>query len=182
MVFKAASYIEIAVAMLLINLRYLLMSLSLTQKMDQNVKWYQKAIFGFGITDETFAVSSSEKKKLVASYMFGLVLLPFIGWVSGTLVGGLCSNIFPENLINAMGIGLYAMFIAIIVPDAKKSLPITLVILFAIGLSCLFHYVPVINEIGSGIKIIICGVSAAIFGAILFPIKKKEEEKEKENV
>ncbi len=184
MIAKTASYFELALAMLLINLRYLLMSISLTQKMDDKVKWWHKAIFGFGVTDETFAIAITENKKLQTSYFFGLVLLPYIGWGAGTAVGAFTTGFMPERIANSLGIALYAMFMAIIIPDARKSYKVALVILVAIALSVLFYYVPGIKDIGEGIKIVICTVVAALFGAIVFPISsaKKVDWESKNNV
>ena len=131
-----------------------------------------KLLIGFGITDEIYAVSITDSHKITAKYMFGLILLPFIGWVSGTVVGAFGSQFFNPDLLSAMGIALYAMFIAIIIPDARKSKPIFLVILIAAAISTIFYYVPGIKEIGLGFKIIIATVIASIIGAIFFPVEE----------
>ena len=101
--------------------------------------------------------------------MLGITTLPVIGWSLGTLIGSLGATIFPDNLLVAMNIALYAMFIAIITPDSKKSIKILLVILTAIMVSCILYYVPWINEMGFGFKIIISTFIACIFGALVFP-------------
>ena len=166
-----ASYIEIILTVLLINLRYSLMSISLSQKIE-DMPIGVKLLIGFGITDEIYAVSITDSHKLNAKYMFGLILLPFIGWVSGTAVGAFGSQFFNADLLSAMGIALYAMFIAIIIPDARKSKPILFVILVAAAISCMFYYIPFIKELGLGFKIIIATVVAALLGAIFFPIQE----------
>lgn len=171
MMVERASYIEILLTVLLINLRYALMSISLSQKIDDIPTW-KRLIFGFGITDEVYAISVTEERKITASYMFGLISLPFLGWVLGTTAGALSAGIMPQKFLNAMGIALYAMFIAIIIPDARKNYRVFIVICIAILISCLFHFVPVINTIGIGFKIIIATVVAALFGALVFPIKE----------
>jgi len=167
---QGASYIEIFLTILLINLRYSLMSISLSQKIE-NMPIGVKLLIGFGITDEIYAVSITDSHKITAKYMFGLMSLPIIGWVLGTVVGAFGSKFFNQDLLSAMGIALYAMFIAIIIPDARKSKPIFLVIIIAAAISTAFYYIPGIKEIGLGFKIIIATVIAAIIGAIFFPIE-----------
>ena len=178
---RNASYIELVLTVLLINLRYSLMSISLSQKLDPSMHIGTKLIIGFGVTDEVYALSITSPHKLTFKYMLGLISLPFVGWVSGTAIGAFGAQFFNEDLLSAMGIALYAMFIAIIIPDMRHSKPIALVILIATAISCMFYYIPVINEIGLGFKIIIATVIASLIGAIFFPIPddKKPEVIEK---
>ena len=152
------------------------MSISLSQKLDDSIPTWQRLIFGFGITDEVFAMSALETRKITFKYMLGLISLPILCWVLGTALGAYSANIMPDKLLNAMNIALYAMFIAIIFPNARKSYKISLVILVAISISVLFYYTPVIKRIGLGFKVIIATVVAAIFGAILFPVEEGEKE------
>ena len=177
LIFEAASYLEIAATVFLINLRYSLMSTSLSQKLDETIPAWKKMVFGFGITDELYAIAiSEERRKLSSAYMFGMMILPILGWTVGTLLGSLSSTIFTNRIIEALSLALYAMFIAIMMPDAKKSLGITIVIAISISLSCVFEFVPYINEINPGLKIIIPTVVASVLGAFFFPKKEKEEE------
>ena len=170
-----ASYIEILLTFFLINLRYSLMSIALSQKLDDNVKTYQKLIFGFGVTDEVFAVSV-KKDNIKAKYMYGLILLPIVGWTLGTALGALSSNILPERLLDALGISLYAMFIAIIIPDARKKLSVFVVVLLGAMFGILFYYIPYIKEISIGFQIIISTIIVSVFGALVFPVKDEKEE------
>lgn len=175
MIVSRASIIEILLTTILINLRYTLMSISLSQKLDDSVPTWQRLIFGFGITDEVYAISVLETRKISFKYMIGLISIPIMCWVLGTALGAYSANIMPEKLLNAMNIALYAMFIAIIFPSARNSLKISTVILISILISVLFYYVPVINKIGLGFKVIIATVVAATIGAILFPSKAGDE-------
>lgn len=168
-----APYIEILLTIVLINSRYSLMSIALSQKLDSNVKAYQKLIFGFGITDEVFAIAI-KKENIVAKYMYGLILLPIVGWTLGTASGCFLSEILPERILDALGISLYAMFIAIIIPDARKKLSVFLVVLLAAGLGVLFYYTPYLKEVSIGFQIIISTLIASIFGALVFPVKEIE--------
>lgn len=170
MIANNIGYFEIALTILLINLRYSLMSLSLSQKIDSSIPTGERLLFGFGITDEVYAVAITENRKITSKYMFGLISLPILFWVLGTALGAYSSNIMPEKLLDALGIALYAMFISIIIPDAKSNWHILVVILISISLSCIFEFVPYIKEIGIGFKIILATVLSSLFGAIFFPI------------
>ena len=162
--------IEMALSQLVINLRYSLMSISLSQKVDQTVRGIYRWALAFGNTDEIFAVASSQQGAISRRYLFGLITLPFLGWTSGTLCGALLGAILPARLEEALGIALYGMFIAIVVPAVKRSRPVLMVVAIAALLSCLFYYIPGLNRISSGFTIIICGIVASAIGAVLFPI------------
>ena len=168
--------LEMILTQLIINLRYSLMSLSLTQKLDKSVTFWKKLIIAFGNTDERFAVSMNHQKSLTIPYMVGLQSLPIVGWTAGTFLGAVASNLMPERVAVAMNVMLYGMFIAIVLPVAKKSKPVLIVASIAIFLSSLFYFVPFLKEISAGISIIICTVAAASIGAVLFPVKDTEEE------
>lgn len=176
--YKFEFFIEIGLTVFLINLRYILMSISLSQKIDDTIPTWKRLLFGYGITDEIYAVAITEDRKVTASYMAGLIILPVLGWTSGTALGAFGASFIDARLLDALGIALYAMFIAIIIPDMKKSLPVVVVVLIAVGLSCMFHFVPGINQLGSGYKVIIVTIASAAIGASIFPIEKKEVAKE----
>lgn len=169
LIFAGASYMEIAMTTLVINLRYMLMSLSLSQKLDSCVKLFERLIFGFAVTDEIFVVGSLRPGKLRAPYLFGLISLPILGWNAGTILGACVSSILPEALQNAFGIALYGMFIALIVPAARESVHVLWIILMAVGMNCVLTYVPLFSFVSSGFKIIISTVFGAGLGAWLFP-------------
>lgn len=162
------SYIEMVVTMFVINLRYMLMSLSLSQKLE-NFSLLDRFITAFGITDEIFAVSSIEKESISSRYLKGLIILPYFSWGLGTLLGGYVSGILPDDLKSAMGIALYGMFLAIIVPVSKKSRSVLVVVLIAVLISSLFYYLNIFSGIPTGWAIIISTVSASALGALIFP-------------
>ena len=166
-------YIEMLVSQLTINVRYSFMSISLSQKTDSKFKGLYRWLLGFFMTDEIFAVASTEKS-VKRSFFAGLATLPYFGWALGTLVGALLGNILPQRLMSALGLAIYGMFVAIVVPEMKHKKTVSIVVVFAIIFSCLFTYVPVINEISSGLSISICAIAAAILGALLFPVKEDE--------
>lgn len=166
---------EMALTQLIINLRYALMSISLSQKTDSTFTLPVRLAAGFGITDEIFAVAVSRNKAVSKYYMAGLVIIPYIGWAGGTAAGALLGAVLPEIVTNALGIAIYGMFMAIIIPQARDNSKCLIVIIIAAVLSCCFKWIPVLGSISSGFVIIICAVIASVAGALLFPISDGED-------
>lgn len=164
-------YIEMLISQLTVNVRYSFMAISLSQKTDSKFKGIYRWLLGFFITDEIFAVASNEKS-VSRSFFTGLSLIPWLGWTMGTLTGALLGNILPDELMSALCIAIYGMFVAIIAPKAKKSLSLLIVVVIALAMSCVFYYAPVLNEISSGISISVCAILAALIGALFFPVKE----------
>lgn len=176
------TYIEMALTMLMINARYFLMSLSLSQKVSDSLNKVQRAFMSFCVTDEIFAVASMEQEAITGWYWLGLMTMPYIGWSGGTITGALISGILPPSLQDALGIALYGMFIAIIIPAAKHSKPIIMTLFIAVIISCALYYMPVFDGISTGFSVIIVTLIAAGIMAYAAPIEeetKGEEEEEK---
>ncbi|MBM6807537.1 AzlC family ABC transporter permease [Faecalicoccus pleomorphus] len=169
------SMMEMALSQFVINLRYFLMSLSLTQKLDEKTKTLQRAVIAHGITDEIFALSSSKPKKVGFLYMISLMFLPILGWTGGTFLGAAASTLLPVILRDSLGIMIYGMFLAIIIPPCRTSKNIGIVVLIAAVTSCLFQVLSAYISIGSGFVIILCTLFAAGVGAFLFPIDGEEQ-------
>ena len=165
--------IEMILVQLVINLRYSLMALSLSQRLDDSFTAPHRFAASFGITDEIFAVSFAQKERLRPDYMYGLIFVAFIGWVTGTALGAAAGELLPESVCGALGIMLYGMFIAIIIPPARKQFSILLVVLAAAAISIVFRYV--LTSVSGGFSIIISAVAASALGALFFPIEDKEE-------
>lgn len=170
LIISGAGYMEITLTTFVINIRYMLMSLSLSQKLQSGIPVWQRLIWGFGITDETFSVASMEPGKLSTPYMMGLITTPIAGWTLGTLTGALVCSALPEVLGNAMGIALYAMFIAIIVPPATASNSVLSIVLLSVLITCILKYVPIFGFISDGFRVIISTILGAGAGAYLFPL------------
>lgn len=168
------SLIELAVAQLVINSRYTLMSVAVSQKLSKSIGFIHRFLISFGITDEIFAVSVSNEKYVGRRYMYGLILTPWLGWSLGTLCGALADNLLPEVVISSLGVAIYGMFIAIVVPVMKEEKPVALCVLLAVAISCLFRYVPVLQVVPNGFVIIICAVVASALFAFLVPIDGEE--------
>ena len=169
----AGTYIEMALTQLVINIRYSLMGLSLSQKLAPSFNTPHRLMVSYGITDEIFAVSASQEEKLTPQYMYGLISIAFCGWTGGTLLGAMAGHVLPSSITDAMGIMLYGMFLAVILPAARKSLGVLMVICAAAAVSILFYYV--FTVVSAGFAVIISAVAAAALGAVLFPVEETEE-------
>ena len=176
LIIAAAPILEIIMTTIIINMRYFLMALSLSQKVDSKMSILKRMAVSFGITDEIFAVAMSRKGSLSATYMAGLILTPVVGWTLGTFTGAVASSLMPTSLSQAMGIALYGMFIAIIIPDARTNKSVFYTIIMAVAASYLFTFAPVLKNISSGWVIIIITIAVSAMAATLFPIKIEEEE------
>lgn len=174
------SFVELATTQLVINLRYALMSVSLSQKLGPSVRMRDRFLISFVNTDEVFAVSSGKGCKVGRTYMFGLILTPYIGWSLGTLLGAIAGNILPVLLISALGIAIYAMFVAIVVPFAKSAIKPLLCVGCAALVSVILHYVPLFSAVSSGFKIIITAVLTSLIFAFVAPIDEEKEACENE--
>ena len=174
MIAASGAIIEMILVQLTINIRYSLMALSLSQKLDKRFSTPHRFAASFGITDEIFAVCSAQIEPLTPAYMYGMILVAFLGWVSGTALGAAAGQLLPAAVSSALGIVLYGMFLAIIIPPSRKQKSVLMVVLAAAAVSILFRYV--ITAVSGGFAVIISAVIASAVGALLFPIKDEEAE------
>lgn len=170
------SYIEMALTQLVINIRYSLMGLSLSQKLDKSFTTPHRLLASFGITDEIFAVASAQPGRVTPWYMYGLILISFLGWSGGTLLGAAAGQFLPAAITDAMGIVLYGMFLAIIIPPARKEKSVLTAVVIAALFSILFSYL--LTAVSPGFAVIISAIAASAVAALLFPIDEEEEELE----
>jgi predicted branched-subunit amino acid permease len=166
------TFLEIAVTQLVINSRYFLMSITLSQKMDDSISLANRFFYSAFVTDEIFAVSSSKPLPINKKYLLGLVILPYVGWSLGTLLGATAGSILPPIVTNSLNIALYAMFIAIIIPPSTKQLGVALAVVMSAGISCALYFIPIFSVLKDGIKIVISALITACLMAFIFPIKK----------
>ncbi len=173
----SSGYIEMALTQLVINLRYCLMSSSLSQRFDVKTKPYHRYVIAFGVTDEIFGVSSAYAYENVPpAYCYGLIAASWPGWVLGTALGCLSGNILPANVLSALGVALYGMFIAIIVPPAKNNKILLGIVIISMLASLVFAITPILKEISSGFRVIILTLVIAGVAAYLFPVKEEGEQ------
>lgn len=173
---SGATVLEIALAQLIINSRYFLMSFALSQKIDPRTPLIHRMIMAFGITDEVFGVSIAARGKLNPFYTYGLVSVALPGWAFGTLLGVISGNILPPRLVSALSVALYGMLLAVIIPPARGNKILTGLIVISMSLSLLFAKIPLLQTISSGAKIIVLTILIAGIAAFLFPVKEDSHE------
>ncbi len=166
-------YLDMLLSQLTINVRYSFMSVALSQKVTPQFDCLKRLILGFFMTDEIFAVASNEKEVSV-KFFSGLTVFPYFGWTLGTLLGSVLGNILPQIIMNALCIAIYGMFVAIVAPKVKESLSLLLIIGLAILISCIFFFLPQLNVVSEGLAVCISAIVAAVFGALVFPVKEEQ--------
>lgn len=170
------SYIELALSQLIINLRYMLMSCALSQKIDSKSPLLHRFIMAGGITDEIFGISYGVNGELSPYYTYGAMSVAIPGWALGTYLGVVLGNVLPEIAVSSLSIALYGMFIAIIIPPAKKDKHVAIAVILAMLVSYCFTILPVLCNISGGTKVIIITVAISLLFAILFPVPDEDEE------
>ena len=173
---RSGGLIEMALCQLVINLRYALMGVSLTQNVDGSFTTPWRMLLSFSITDEIFAVASTKPQKIGVKYFSGLAIPPYVGWALGTLLGAVAGSLLPPVVTTSLGVMLYGMFIAIIVPPAREHKGVLFAVLCASALSCVIYYVPIFDFITSGFSVIICALVVSALAAWLFPVKDEEHD------
>lgn len=169
------AYFTMAVMILVANARYLLMSCALTQKLSPNTKLLHRLLMGLGVTDEIFGVSIAVPGRLNPFYFYGVLLVATPGWTAGTYLGVLMGSLLPGNLVSALSVGLYGMFLAVIVPPARKNRVIGCLVAISMALSLLADRLSLLSHISSGTKIILLTVVISAAAAVLFPVKDGPE-------
>ena len=176
--------------MLVINIRYALMSVSIALKLDGHFPLWKRMIVALGVTDENYAVAMRQPKKLNFPYLMGLMGCSFAGWLGGTALGAGMSALLSalltgdaaawyDILMSAFNISLYAMFVAIVIPPARGDKKILLLVALSIAGSCLFYFVPVLHSLPSGVDIIVVSVVCTAILALLFPRRDEEDSEQK---
>ena len=160
LIVAAGTLMEIIMTQIVINSRYSLMSLALSQRMGQRIGFFPRLLIAFFNTDEIFALAMDRKEPLTVPFLLGLGTLPFFGWTGGTLMGALAGSVLPSDIRAALGVMLYGMFIAIVVPPAKQEKPVLITVILALIFSCLFAWVPQLKSVSAGISIVLCTVAA----------------------
>lgn len=176
------TYIEMVIVTIIANARYLLMGCAMSQKLDEKLPWYHRVIIGFDLTDELFALSIAKEGKVNPFYFYAGMLVCMPAWASGTAIGIASGKILPDNVTSSLSVALYGMFIAIIIPPAKKNHTLLLAILSSFAASYVMAKVSVFAGVSGGTKIIILTILISTFFAIMFPIKDEEKDTKNENV
>ena len=173
-----AAFLEMAVTQMIINLRYLLMSCALSQKLDPSTPFFHRFLLAFYVTDEIFGLSVCTEGKLNPFYTYGIIMAAAPGWALGTFLGVVSGNVLPAGILSALSVALYGMFIAVIIPPTRKNRILAGLIVISMMSSLIFSYAPLVREISSGFRIIILTVIIAGAAAVLFPVKDETVQEE----
>ncbi len=168
-----APYLEMMVTVFIINIRYLLMSTALSQKINPKLSTVKRLLLSFGITDETFSVASVEVETVTFRYFIGLVTLPYWGWALGTLLGSLMDNVLNPDMQSAASIALYCMFIALVLPPSKHHHDIRFVVITTIIVRLILIFTPMLDRISAGYSMILAACIASFIGALRYHDKKE---------
>lgn len=171
----SGGYIQTAASVAIANLRYLLMSCALSEKLDGCTRLWQRLLMGFAVTDEMFAIGVMQSRKLNPWFYLGMMSLAVPGWCSGTALGVAVGNVIGTRLQSALGVSLYGMFVASVMPPAKRSAKVAAVVCASALLSLVCSFVPVIKDMSESVRVIILTVIVACAAAVLFPIKEEKE-------
>ena len=170
-----SSYFVIALATLVANARYLLMSCALSQRISKDTSIIHRLLLGFFVTDEFFGISISRSGKLNPFYTYGAILIGCPCWAFGSMLGTIAGNLLPLRIVSALSVALFGMFLAIIVPPSRKNKTLLGIVLVSFAASFAFAYLPVINQIDEGTRTIILTIVISAAAALLFPVKEEEE-------
>lgn len=170
--------VETALVILVANLRYLLMSCALSQRLEPNMPLGHRLLMGFGLTDEIFAASIGRKSYVHPFYVYGLMAMAIPLWSAGTALGILAGNILPGWLVSALSVALYGMFLAIIVPESRKDKVILGLVVLSFAASWLLSRLPATASISEGMRVILITVALSALAATLFPVKDEEADGE----
>lgn len=171
-----ASFFEVAMMELVANARYLLMSCALSQKLSDGARLPHRLMIGVAVTDEMFGASISRPEKVTPAYYFGMMAVAMPCWSLGTALGVAVGSILPAMVVSALSVSLYGMFLACIIPEAKRNLIVMGVIAVSFIMSFSVGVIPLIKEIPEGTRIIILTVVISAAAALIFPIKDESEE------
>lgn len=176
MIASGAGFMEMIVTTIVINMRYLLMSSALSQKVQQDRPFVHRVFMSYAVTDEIFGISMAVEGKLNPFYQYGAACVAAPGWVLGTFLGAVVGMILPAQVMSAMSVAIYGMFLAVVIPPARKDKVIAGVVVISMAVSLVFQSVPGLKNISSGFQIILLTVLISAAAAALFPVKEKEED------
>lgn len=171
-----AAYLEVAIMTLVVNARYLLMSCAMSQRIAPGMPFYHRLLMAFDITDELFGIAIARPGYLNPYYTYGAMLIAIPGWAFGTALGTAAGNILPLRLVSALSVALYGMFLAIIIPPARKNKVVAVLVGLCFLASFGASYLPVVSGMSGGMRTILLTVLISAAAAILFPKEAEEHE------
>ena len=173
---SGATLAEVAIITLIANARYLLMSCALAQRFAPGTPFFHRLLIGYDVTDELFGITISRPGALNPYYTYGAILLAAPAWAIGTALGIIAGNLLPLRAVSALSVALYGMFLAIIIPPARKSRVVAALVAISFALSFLCSYLPGISALSAGTRTILLTVAISGAAAVLFPVRQEENE------
>lgn len=170
-----ATYWEVAVITLIANARYLLMSCALAQRFAPETPFFHRLIVGYDVTDEIFGITIARSGYLNPYYTYGAILLAAPAWAIGTALGIMAGNVLPLRIVSALSVALYGMFLAIIIPPARKNRIVAGLVALSFALSFACEYLPGVASLSSGTRTILLTVLISGAAAVLFPVKQEAD-------
>lgn len=170
------SYLTLALQQFVVNIRYMLMSASLSQNVEPSLSTGKRMTIAYGLSDEVFALSALYPKPLDPVYTYGIISVAVPGWTIGTLMGAAMGQILPARVVSALGLAIYGMFLAIIIPDAKKSRPVLAAVLAAMAGSVALRYCPGLNRIPVNYRLIVVTLAVGFAMALIAPAPEEDED------
>lgn len=171
------AYFEIFLMTLIANARYLLMSCALSQKFSPDTPLIHRIFVGYDVTDEIFGITIARPGMLDPFYSYGAILIAAPAWAGGTALGVIAGNLLPARAVSALSVALFGMFLAVIIPPARKNRVIALFVLISFAASFAATYLPLISQLSGGTRTIILTVLISAIAAILFPVNEEEDAK-----
>lgn len=171
------AYFEIFLMTLIANARYLLMSCALSQKFSPDTPLIHRIFVGYDVTDEIFGITIARPGMLDPFYSYGAILIAAPAWAGGTALGVIAGNLLPARAVSALSVALFGMFLAVIIPPARKNRVIALFVLISFAASFAATYLPLISRLSGGTRTIILTVLISAIAAILFPVNEEEDVK-----
>lgn len=168
------AYFEIFLMTLIANARYLLMSCALSQKFSPDTPLIHRIFVGYDVTDEIFGITIARPGMLDPFYSYGAILIAAPAWAGGTALGVIAGNLLPARAVSALSVALFGMFLAVIIPPARKNRVIALFVLVSFAASFAATYLPLISQLSGGTRTIILTVLISAIAAILFPVSEEE--------
>ena len=168
------SLLELAVVMLVANARYLLMSCSMAQRFSPDTPIIHRVLVGFDLTDELFGIAIARPGEVDPYYSYGAMVVALPGWAFGGMAGVIAGSVLPERVVSALSVALFGMFLAIIIPPARKSRVVAGLVLASFATSALFAWAPLLSGLSEGVRTIILTVALSALAAALFPVDEKD--------
>ena len=168
------SLLEMAVVMLVANARYLLMSCSMAQRFSPDTPIIHRVLVGFDLTDELFGIVIARPGEVDPYYSYGAMVVALPGWAFGGMAGVIAGSVLPERIVSALSVALFGMFLAIIIPPARKSRVVAGLVLTGFATSALFAWAPLLSGLSEGVRTIILTVALSALAAALFPVDEKD--------